>query len=79
MLDVHRPCTETPADPPMFPPLQSKRRSAGVGRTKCHCTETPAGRQPNVVSEASWSCLGLCTGPVQTPTEIQLWSGFHFQ
>ena len=22
---VHRPCTETPADPPMFPPLLSKR------------------------------------------------------
>ena len=33
VLDVHRPCTEAPADPPMFLPLLSKRRSAGVGRT----------------------------------------------
>ena len=24
MLDVHRPCTETPADPPISPPLRSK-------------------------------------------------------
>ena len=32
---VHRPCTETPTDPPMFPPPSSPkgRWSAGVGRT----------------------------------------------
>jgi hypothetical protein len=64
VLDVHRPCTEAPADPPMFPPLQSKRRSAGVGCTKHLLAASPTWSvRP---AGPAWAyVLALCKHPLK--------------